>query len=158
MTGASLGRKAKFYLNNSGNFASPAWAAIPQFSDLTRSGEWDTTEVNTRESSGKMAIKTLVDLAVSGKLKFVAGDNNIATIMDAFFSPDGFLDIMVLNGDMATPGTYGVRFQCQVTSDNEDRGLTAAVMEDLKFTPTPLGGNAPQSAKVIGSSPVFTNL
>lgn len=153
MTGAWLGREAKFYLN-SGSFGSPTWSEVPNISDLTRNGEWETVDASTRESSAKMAIKTLIDFGVSGKLKFAAGDGNTVAIMDAFFSPDAVIDIMVLNGALTRSGAYGVRYQCQVTSDNEDQGLSAAVFEDLKFMPTP--GNPPASVKVVSGAPVFT--
>jgi len=155
MTGAWLGRKAKFYLNF-GLFGSPSFAEVPNISDLTRNGEWETADGSTRESAVKQSVKTMVDLSVGGKLKFVAGDANTVAIMDAFMSPDSFLDIMVLNGPMTTPGAYGVRYQAQVTSDNEDQGLSTVIFEDLKFMPTPIGANPPATVKVISGAPVFT--
>lgn len=154
MTGRSLGRNAKFYLNT-GSDVSPTWGEVPQFSDLTRGAAWDTTEANSRESAGKMSVKTLVDLSVNGKLKFVRGDSAIATIMDALFSPDAIIDIMVLNGPSNQAGNYGSRFQCQVTDGGEDQGLGNAIYEDLKFMPTP-STLPPYSVKVVGSAPVMT--
>lgn len=154
MTGRRLGRNAKFYLNT-GSDVSPTWSEVPQISDLVRGAAWDTAEVNSRESSGKMIAKTLVDLAITAKLKFVVSDNNITTIMDALFSPDTIIDIMVLNGPSTTTGCYGSRFQCQVTEGGEDQGLTVAIYEDLKFMPTP-STLPPYSVKVVGGAPVMT--
>jgi hypothetical protein len=129
---------------------------VANVSDLTRNAAWDTAEANSRESAAKMIVKTLVDLNISGKLKFAIGDGNTSAILDALFSPDAFVDVLCLNGSISTAGSYGIRFQCQVTEGNEDQGLSAALYEDIKLAPTPLGGNAPQSAKVVGSAPVFT--
>jgi hypothetical protein len=154
MTGRRLGRNAKFYLNT-GSDVSPTWSEVPQFSDLTRGAAWDTAEVNTRESAVKMSAKTMVDFSVSGKLKFVPGDANITTIMDALFSGDTIIDIMVLNGPSTTSGCYGVRFQCQVTEGNEDQGLANAIYEDLKFVPTP-ATLSPYSVKIVAGAPVMT--
>lgn len=154
MTGRRLGRNAKFYLNT-GSDVSPTWSEVPQFSDLMRGLAWDTAEVNSRESAAKMVAKTLGDLAVTGKLKFVVSDSNITTIMDAAYSPDTIIDIMVLNGPSTTTGCYGSRFQCQVTEANEDQGLQNAIYEDLKFMPTP-STLPPYSVKVVAGAPVMT--
>lgn len=154
MTGRRMGRNAKFYLNT-GSDVSPTWSEVPQISDLVRGLAWDTAEVNSRETAIKMAAKTLGDLAVTGKLKFVTSDPNIATIMDAAYSPDTIIDIMVLNGPSTTTGCYGSRFQCQVTDCSEDQGLQNAIYEDLKFMPTP-STISPYSVKVVGGAPVMT--
>lgn len=156
MTGVSLGRNAKVYLNT-GPFGTPAWAEIPQISDLTQAGAWDSAEASTRESAVKMGVKTLADLSVTCKMKFVPGDTNQATIIDAFFSPTATVDVMVLNGPQTVPGTYGVRYTAQVSQRDEDQGLGVGVFEGLKFEPTP-SANPPSSAKVVGSAPVFTTL
>lgn len=158
MTTVQLGRKCKLYISINGNFGGPSWLEVANVSDLTRSIAWDTTDANSRESAAKMIVKTLVDLSISGKLKFANGDANTNSIMDALMSPDAFLDVLCLSGPLATAGNYGVRFQAQVTEGNEDQGLGTALYEDIKFMPTPLGGNAPQSAKVVGSAPVFTSI
>lgn len=154
MTGRSLGRNAKFYLNV-GSDVSPTWSEVPNVSDLTRGVAWDTAEANSRESAAKMIAKTLVDLGVTAKLKFVKGDTNTNTIMDALYSPDTIIDIMVLNGPSTTTGCYGSRFQCQVTEGNEDQGLQNAIYEDLKFMPTP-STLSPYSCKVVGGAVVQT--
>jgi len=155
MTGRSLGRNAKFYLMTSGTFPSGSFTEVPQFSDLMRNVQWDEGEANSRESAAKMAVKTLGDLSVSGKLKFVRGDSVIATIMDALMSPDSVISIMVLNGPSTTAGNYGVAYDCQVFQGNEDQGLGNVIYEDLVFKPTP-NGNSPYSVKVVGSAPVMT--
>lgn len=156
MTGASLGRNAKAYLNT-GTHGVPTWAEIPQVSDLTAAGAWDTAEASTRESAVKMAVKTLVDLSVSGKLKFVAGDTNQATIIEAFYNPATTIDVMILNGASNTNGTYGVRYDCQVTSKDEDQGLGVAIFDGFKLMPTP-SANLPSWVKVTAGAPVFTTL
>lgn len=156
MTGVKLGRNAKFYLNT-GTFGSPTWAEVPQISDLTMTRAWDSAEAATRESAVKMGVKTLVDLAVSGKFKFVIGDTNLTAILDALNSPASTVDIMVLNASQTTSGAYGVRYECQVMEGNEDQGLGAAIFDELKFMPTPTT-NAPCTVKVVAGAPVFTPL
>ena len=153
-TAAYLGRNAKLYLNT-GSYGSPTWSEVANISDLTLNRAWDEAEANSRESSMKMALKTLLDGSVSGKMKFTIGDSNTTTILDALNSPTTALDIMCLNQSQTTTGAYGLRYPCQVTQGNEDQGLGVALYEDLKFMPTP-STNAPCTVKVVGGAPVFT--
>lgn len=155
-TAAYLGRNAKLYLNT-GSYGSPTWSEVANISDLTLNRAWDEADVNTRESAMKMGLKTLLDAAVTGKMKFTIGDTNTTTIMDALNSPTTALDIMALNGPSTTTGMYGVRYPCQVTQGNEDQGLGVALFEDLKFMPTP-SANAPCTVKVVAGAPVFTTI
>lgn len=154
-TGVRLGRDAVFYLNtNSGNFNTPTWTAVPQFSDLNVEAAWDAADANTRESRMKLQAKTLLGAAVSGKLKFDLTDANIATIMAALLS-DNVVDVMCLNGPSNTNGAIGYRFEAQVHQANEDQSLGVAIYEDIKFVPYPTA-NAKQSVKVTAASPVYT--
>lgn len=153
-TAAYLGRNAKFYLNT-GSYGSPTWSEVPNISDLTLNRAWDEGDASTRESAMKQAVKTLLDAAVSGKLKFTIGDSNTTTILDALDSPTTTIDIMCLNGPQTTNGMKGVRYPAQVTQGNEDQGLGVVLYEDIKFMPTPTA-NPPCTVKVVGSAPVFT--
>lgn len=152
-TTVRLGRDSVFYLNT-GTFGSPTWAAVPQFSDLNVTAEWDETEASTRESKMKMKAKTLLGAEVGGKLKPDLTDTNIGTILDALLS-DAVVDVMVLNAASSVNGARGYRYECQVHSGNEDQGLGVAIFDDIKFKPFPTA-NAKQTAKVASGAPVFT--
>lgn len=154
-TGYKLGRDSVFYLNtNSGNFNTPTWTAVPQFSDLAVEATWDTAEASTRESRMKFAVKTLLSAAVTGKLRFDLTDSNINTLVQANLL-DSAVDIMVLNGTSNTNGAIGFRFEAQVHQSNEDQGLGQVIFEDMKFVPVPTL-NPKQSVKVSAGAPVFT--
>lgn len=154
-TPVRLGRDAVFYLNTN-TFSTPTWVAVPQFSDLTVTAEWDQAEASTRESKMKLQAKTLLGAEVGGKLKFDLTDTSIGTIMDALLS-DSVVDVMVLNGGSTTNGVRGFRFEGQVHAANEDQGLGVAIFEDLKIKPYPTA-NAKQSVKVTTGAPVFTTI
>ncbi len=154
MTGARLGRDAKFYLNT-GTYGSPTWAAIDQISDLTVAAPWDEAPADTRESVVGMTLNTTMRLQVSGKVKFVNDATNLTTILDAADSRAP-LDIMVHNG--ASDGSHGIRgfrFDAQVSLPNEDQGLGVAIFDEVLFKPTP-SANTPKKAVVATNAPVFT--
>lgn len=155
MSGVQLGRNSVFYLNT-GSYASPTWSVMANISDMTVAGEWDGADSSTRESVVKMEVPTMVDLAVSGKMKFIT-DSNTTTVVQAFFTR-AVIDIMALNGPQTTTGNIGVRYPCVVKSRNEDQGLSVAVFEDVKFQPTPSASGPPCWVQVVAGAPVFYSI
>lgn len=154
--GAKLGIKCVAYYNT-GTYGTPVWTAITCINDFTQSVEWDEAEVLYRGTRVKQAVKTLLGLSWSGKLKVSDTDTAYQAIMAALVS-DSTLDMMILNGDKTTNNVIGYRCDVQVFSATEDQGTGVVLYDEVKFKPSPMGGNAPSSVLVTTGAPVFTAL
>lgn len=152
---AKLGLKCTMSLNG-GSFASPTWTEVKCVSDFALKAAWDKGEANSRETRIKLALKTMLDLGFTGKLRSTnSGDTNYATIYAALLT-DTALDLMILNGPSTQNGVTGFRVSCQVFSANEDQGLGVVVYDEIEFAPTPNADGNYSSVLVTSGSPVFT--
>lgn len=152
---AKLGLKCVAYLN-SASYATPTWTAVVAVSDWKVSAPWDEGDASTRESRLKLALKTLLGLEISGKLRNSnSGDNNYTTIMAALVT-DAQLDMMILNGNENTNGVSGFRASFQVFDGSEDQGLGAVVFDEIKLKPTPNADSNYNSVLVTAGAAVFT--
>jgi hypothetical protein len=152
---AKLGIKCKFY-RNTASYASPTWVAVTCISDASLEAAWDEGEANTRETRIKLAMKTMLALGFTAKLR--ASDVNDAayTAIIAALLTDASLDLMILNGLETTTGVTGFRVACQVFSANEDQGLGAVVYDEVRFKPTPNVDSNYSSVLVTAGAAVYT--
>lgn len=149
------GITAKTYYNL-GTYGSPTWTNIPSINDWTVTAEWDTAEANSRATRVKLNAKTLLGLEVSGKLLATDNDPARAAIRAALLT-DAVIDVMILDGDSATNGNSGFRFDAIVTAGTQDQGLGVVINDEIKLMPA-LTVNVPQSVMIASAAPVFTPL
>lgn len=154
--GAKLGIKCVAYYNT-GTYGTPVWTAITCINEFTQSAEWDEAEVLYRGTRVKQAVKTLYGLSWSGKLKVSDSDTAYQAILAALVS-DATLDMMILNGDKTVNNTIGYRCDVQVFSATEDQGTGVVLYDEVKFKPSPMGGNPPSSVLVATGVAGFTAL
>lgn len=153
---AKLGLKCTMSLNG-GSFASPTWTEVKSVSDFALKAAWDKGEANSRETRIKLALKTMLDLGFTGKLRSAnSNDASYATIYAALLT-DAMLDLMILNGPASQNGVTGFRVSCQVFSANEDQGLGVVVYDEIEFAPCPNADGNYSSVLVTGGAPVFTS-
>lgn len=133
---AKLGLKCKAY-RNTNTFASPTWSAINCISDFQVAPKWDEAEASSRETRLKLALKTLLGLEITGKLR--ASDANDAnyTAIVAAITGDQQLDLMILNGASTTDGVTGFRASFQLFDATEDQGLGSVVYDQVVLKPSP---------------------
>lgn len=153
-----LGITAAFYYRSAGNFASPTWTEITAMKDVARNDQWDTVEAPDRGSTVKSGAKTLRDIGVTAAMKKKLNDASVNAVLAALESATGNIDIMVLDGDKATNGARGVRYEAVTTQANEDQGIANALYLDLAFMPDAFSDNQYQSVLVTAGSPAFTNI
>ena len=152
---AKIAIKAKLY-RNTGTYGSPTWTELTCISDCSLEAAWDEGEASTRETRMKLALKTMLALGVTCKLRASdSGDAGYTAIIAASVA-DTQIDILILNGSSTSSSATGFRFTSQVFSANEDQGLGQVVFDEVKFKPTPNSDGNYNSALVTAGSPVFT--
>jgi hypothetical protein len=130
-----IGLDCKLY-RNTGTYASPTWNEIPNVADVTvqlSKGEADTS---TRASGWKTRKGTLKDASIDFQLKFVAGDTDFTALL-ASYTGNSSIELLALDGLLATTGSQGLRAVCEVFNFQQGQPLEGAVTFDVSAKPTP---------------------
>lgn len=131
---AKLGLNAKLYWRSAGSYESPTWTENTLISDLSQSAAWGEAEANARESRIEQAVKAMLGLEWTGKLKKKPLDATYEAFMNAFLS-DEVLDLLILDGDKDVEGNRGWRIDAQIFDASEDQSMTNALYEDIRIKP-----------------------
>jgi hypothetical protein len=138
-----IGLDCKLY-RNTGTYASPTWNEITNVADVTvqlSKGEADTS---TRASGWKTRKGTLKDASIDFQLKFVPGDTDFTALL-ASYTGNSSIELLALDGLLATTGSQGLRAVCEVFNFQQGQPLEGAVTFDVSAKPTPsfaAGGEA----------------
>ncbi len=143
---AKLGIDSVFY-RNSASHGSPSWEACDGLSDFTPNENWTVADILIRRSRVKFGAKTELDIGFSGKLLKEPGDENYEAILDALRSPDGTLDLLILDGPIDVVGSVGIRADFQITTGTGSQNPGDVLYMDIAGVPYPTS-NAPQYAEV----------
>ena len=137
-----LSQDAKFY-RNTGTYASPTWDLIGNVKDLTLSLEKDETDVTTRASGGwKEFVDGMKDATIEFGMLWDTGDADFTAIKDAF-TGNTAIEVLVLDGLVATAGSQGLRVTCMVKSFTRNENLGEALMVDVSLRPVKNANAAP---------------
>lgn len=150
-----LGTKAKFY-RNTATYGSPTWVEITSIKDFKLNMAWDTVEAPSRASRVKSMAKTQIDISGSGSVKVTDTEAGYIALWDSLIDPDGEMDVMILNGDKATNGVRGVRYDGVITTGDEDQAIANALYMDFGVVPSAFNTNPMKTAVVASGAPVFT--
>lgn len=153
-----LGINSKWYYRSAGNYASPTWTEISAVSELELANQWDSTDAPDRSTRVKGYAKTQMDIGFTASVKKRDDSAAVTAIIDAFNSPTGNMDVMVLDGGSTTNNVRGYRFDAIVTKATENQGVGNALYLDTEFKPDGFSANAPAAVLVTNNSPVFTSL
>lgn len=136
-----LGMDAKLY-RNTGSYATPTWDLIGNVRDVTLSLESGEADVTTRGNAGWRAkVATLKDASIEFEMVWDTADNDFVAIRDAWLN-NTTLDIAVMDGDITTSGSQGLRAICMVTRFSRSEPLEEAITVSVTMTPT-YSANAP---------------
>lgn len=138
-----LGLDAAIYYN-SGSYGSPSWNELTRVRDVTLNLEKGEADVSTRAGSGwREVVGTLKDASVSfTMLQAPSGTDTVfAAIRDAFLNNTS-LEFLILDGDIATSGSQGLRVTMIVLNFTRNENLEEAIGYDATIRPTP-ADNAP---------------
>ena len=137
-----LSQNAKFY-RNTGTYATPTWDLIGNVKDLTLSLEKDETDVTTRSSGGwKEFVDGMKDATVEFGMLWDTGDADFDAFQGAFINNTS-VEILVLDGLVATTGSEGLRATMMVKSFTRNENLGEALMVDVSLRPVKNANSAP---------------
>jgi len=130
-----LGLDARLY-RNTGSYASPTWNFVQNVKDLTLNLEVGEADVSTRGTGGwRATVSALKDASIEFELVWDTADDDFAAIRDAFLNR-GALDFAVMDGDITTPGSQGLRAICMIASFSRNEALEEALTVSVTAKPT----------------------
>ena len=130
-----LGMGAKLY-RNSGDYATPVWTEMQNVKDLTLNLEAGEADVTTRGDAGwRATIATLKDGSIEFEMVWDTEDANFTAIKDAFFG-NTTVEFAVMDGDVMTTGSQGLRAEMSITGFSRSEALEEAMMVSVTAKPT----------------------
>jgi hypothetical protein len=140
--GMKLGMEARLY-RNTGDYTTPAWTLIPNVKDLTLNLETAEADVTTRANAGwRATIATLKDGSIEFQMVFNSDDTSFTALRDAYLNSTP-VEVAVMDGDIATTGSEGLRASCSVTNFARNEALEEAISFSVTLKPT-YADNAPE--------------
>jgi hypothetical protein len=130
-----LGMEAKLY-RNAGTYEAPDWVEITNVKDVTLTLETGEADVTTRANNGWKASKaTLKDGSLEFEMMWDTEDEGFSAIQAAFFGNTG-IELAVMDGDMETEGSEGLRATFSVTKFDRKEPLEEAITVSVSVKPT----------------------
>lgn len=130
-----LGLDAKLF-RNTGTFATPTWNEITNVRDVTLNLEAGEADVTTRGNNGwRATVATLKDGSIEFEMVWDSADDNFTSIRDAFLNKTA-IELAVMDGPMASPGSQGLRASFMVTSFSRSEPLEEAISVNVTAKPT----------------------
>ena len=137
-----LGLDAKLY-RNSGTYALPTWNEITNAKDVTLNLEAGEADAGRRGSGGwRETLMALKDGSVEFELVYDNADAEFTALKDAFFNGTT-VELAVMDGDIATTGTQGLRATMSVVNFSRNEPLEEALTVSVTVTPAP-SANPPE--------------
>jgi len=138
---AQIGADCKCY-RNTGTYDTPVWTELKLIKDLTQTLEIGTADVSNRGSGGwRIVIGTLKDGKVQFGMIWEKSDTDFLAIQAAWNSKS-LVDLAVMDGDITTEGTTGLRAEMSVLTFTRAEPLDGPVMADVNCQPGSIA-NAP---------------
>jgi len=141
-----LGMEARLY-RNTGTYETPTWVEITNAKDVTLNLEKGEADVTTRANQGwRATVGTLKDGSVEFEMVWDTEDAGFTAIQEAYF--DGTpVEVAVMDGDIATSGSQGLRATMAVTNFSRNEPLEEAITVSVTLKPT-YAANAPEWMEV----------
>lgn len=140
--GLKHGIDASCYINI-GIYATPAWAELDLFSNVTPNGGWDAADILIRRSHVKYGAKTVIDISFTGKMLCDDSDSNYQLLIASWQDINGTVDLLVLDGPVEVSGSFGYRADFQITAGGQDQPVDDVLYRDFEAKPFPTT-NKPQ--------------
>lgn len=133
--GVKLGMDAKLY-RNLGSYETPTWAEVKNVKDVTLNLEAGEADVTTRGNAGWRAnIATLKDASLEFEMVWDTDDDDFSAIRQAFLS-SGAVEFAVMDGDIETEGSQGLRATMAITGFSRSEPLEEAISVSVTAKPT----------------------
>jgi|DewCreStandDraft_4_1066084.scaffolds.fasta_scaffold241227_1 hypothetical protein len=130
-----LGLDAKLY-RNTGTHPAPAWNEIENVKDVTLNLEAGEADVTTRGNAGwRATVATLKDGSIEFMMVWDTEDDDFTALRDAFLNHTS-IEFAVMDGDIETAGSQGLRAACAVTNFSRNEPLEEAITVSVTVKPT----------------------
>jgi hypothetical protein len=130
-----LGLDAKLY-RNTGSFAVPVWNEVRNVKDVTLNLEAGEADVTTRGNAGwRATVATLKDGSIEFEMVWDTADDDFGAIRDTFLNRRA-MEFAVMDGDVATSSSQGLRATCMVTNFSRNEALEEAITVSVTVKPT----------------------
>ena len=137
-----LGMEAKLY-RNTGTYALPTWVEMMNVKDLTLNLEASEADVTTRGNAGwRATIAALKDGSIEFEMVWDTADADFTAIQLAFFG-NTEIEFAVMDGDVASSGSQGLRATMAITNFSRSEALEEAIGVSVTAKPT-YAENAPE--------------
>ena len=144
--GFKLGMEARLY-RNTGTYETPTWTEIDNVKDVTLNLETGEADVTTRANNGwRATAATLKDGSVEFEMVWDTADAGFTAIQEAYFDNTS-IEFAIMDGDIATSGTQGLRATMAVTNFSRNEPLEEAITVSVTIKPT-YADNAPEWMEV----------
>lgn len=140
--GAKVGLDAKLY-RNSGTYDIPTWNELVNAKDVTLNLEAGEADASRRGSGGwRETLMALKDGSVEFEMVYDSADAEFTALKDAFFGGTT-VELAVMDGDIATAGTQGLRATMSVLNFSRNEPLEEALTVSVTVKPAP-AANPPE--------------
>ena len=141
-----LGLEAKLF-RNTGDYATPIWVELENVKDLTLNLEAGEADVTTRGNAGwRATVATLKDGSIEFEMVWDTADAGFTAIKDAFFNNDT-IELAVMDGDIATAGSQGLRAMMSIINFSRNEPLEEGITVNVTAKPT-YSANPPEWLEV----------
>lgn len=142
---------------NTGSYGSPTWTRWDLVRSVSPAIPWDMVDASIRGTRAKLWAKTQVDLVFSLEARADDADAAYVAFFDAAMSPSSVVDLLILDGRIATEGAMGVRAEFNVSFASQTQGPGDVVYTTFDLKPAWTSNGYPNSVKMgAASTPSFT--
>jgi len=129
------GINARLYYNT-GSYGSPTWVVINDIKDLSLGLPKEDGDATTRGSGGwKAHGSALKDASVEFKLqKKVTSQATLTALRNAYLNSTQ-IELLVLDGDIGTSGSEGLRATCEIFDCSRDESMANPITYNIKALP-----------------------
>lgn len=143
---------------NTGTYSSPTWTPITAIRDVNLGRAWELADAFSRVSRVKMYGATLMEMAVSMKVRCDDVDAGYLAL-DAVAVSAAVLELLILDGPLTAEGAKGVRAFWQVSDTGQDQAIEGNLFKEYEVKPG-YGYNSgtlvTPKAVVVGASSALT--
>ncbi len=139
------GKDCLVYRSSGASFGSPTWVVIPNIQDLTRSDSRAEANVTGKGDDIGTIDVAYRNIEVTFKIVAVRADSGFAALVAAYAARSP-IQLLVLNGPVATVGAKGINADWHITKFDEGQPLDGALTYDVAMKP----------AKTANAPAVFT--
>jgi hypothetical protein len=130
-----IGLEGKLF-RNTATYEAPTWVEMKNVKDLTLSVEAGEADATTRGNNGwKATLATLKDGSIEFDMVWDTADAGFTAVRTAFFS-NAPIEFAVLDGNVATAGTQGLRASMAITKFSRNEPLEEAMSVSVVAKPT----------------------